>query len=265
MGDILNNVPDISGITDSIGKLGSLGSSFSPDQLLANIKTFFDGIVEKVVALVPGQVMDIYNTHKVLCILALVCILGVIAFEGYKVFRMVTYAGSAFLFGLIGFWYIAPALEGTLKPMIPEMLDYHTLVGVVCALIAIVLCACAFKFAIFIVGGIAGYVLGSGYIYGMLVSFFDSLTFLQNDTVKTVVGGIFAVLGALVFALMFKFVFVATTSFGGAIGACVLLQSILIPGANDTIKIAFEVAGIILAILALIRQHKQEEDLVFRL
>ena len=53
MGDILNNVPDISGITDSIGKLGSLGSSFSPDQLLANIKTFFDGIVEKVVALVP--------------------------------------------------------------------------------------------------------------------------------------------------------------------------------------------------------------------
>lgn len=233
--------------------------------VIEKIGAFFNGIVAHGVALIPQPIVDFYNTHTVLCILALVCVLALIAFEGYRFFRMLTYAGSAFLFGLVGYWYLAPAIADSVKPMVPEYLDYYAIVAVVCALVAVLLCHFAFNFVILIIGGFAGYFIGSTTLYGYLVSYFNTLEFLKGDNVKHIVGGIVAVIIAILFSILFKFLFMVLTSFGGCIGAAVLLQKILVPGGDDKIKMAFLVIGVIVGFIAIIRQHKEHENTVFRI
>ncbi len=259
MGDFLNNLP---AIPESLGKLGG---GLSVEQIFGHLGAYLNGLIDKAVGMVPAQIMDFYNTHKVLCLLAVICLLGLIAFEGYRFFRMLTYAGSAFLFGLVGYQYIAPAVASKLDPMIPDVIDCSVLIAVACALIAILLCVFAFNLVIFILGAAEGYLLGSIYVYGFLVSYFSSLDFLKAENVKYIVGGILAVIGALVFVLMFKLLFMLATSFGGSIGAALILKSILVPGGDDNVKIAFAVLGIVVAIFALVRQRKQESDIIFRL
>lgn len=256
MGDILNNLP---AMPDNIG------GSLSFDQIIGHLGVYFNGLIDKLVGMIPAPLMAIYNEHKVLFLLALVCILALVAFEGYRFFRMLTYAGSAFLFGLVGYWYISPMVADTLQPMLPDVLDVHVLVAVVCALVALLLCCIAFNLMIFILGGGAGFMLGTTVVYSFLVTFFSSLTFLQTDTVKYIVGGVLAVICALIFTLMFKILFMLATSFGGSIAAALILQSILVPGGDGNVKIAFAILGVVLGILALIRQRKQENDIIFRI
>ena len=264
MGDILNNLPAMPEIPALPEGLGNLAGSFSFEAIWAKICEFFGGHIANLKAMVPAQIMDIYNTHKVLFLLAIICVLGLVAFEGYRFFRMLTYAGSAFLFGLIGYWYVSPMLEATIKPMIPEIIDYHALVGVVFALAAILLCYCAFNFVVFLIGALAGYFVGSVYVYQFIVNYFNTLDFLKADTVKYIIGGVFAVICAMVFVLMFKLLFMVTTSFGASVIAMTLLQSIVVPGGDDNVKIAFEILGIAIGIFALVRQRKQESDSIFR-
>lgn len=260
MGDIINNATQIT-------LPGNLVSGFSFEQIGANIGAYLHGLIAKIIAMIPEQIMAIYNQHTVLFVLALACILGIIAFEGYRFFRVLVHGGSAFLFGLIGYWYIAPMsiLETNVKPLVPEYINYYAVVAVACAALALLLCRIAFNFVLFGLGAAAGYILGSTVIYGFLVSYFNSLTFLQMDSVKKVVGGIMAFILALVFVLMFKVIFLFITSFAGSIGAAMLLQSVLIPGADDTIKIVFAAIGFAFAIWAMVRQRKEQQNLIFAL
>ena len=261
MGDMLNNLP---ALPENLGSLFNFGGSVSFDQIISHLGAYFNGLIAKLVAMVPEQIMAVYNQHKILVLLAIICILGIVAFEGYRLFRMLVYAGSAFLFSLVGYWYIAPMLAEKIQPMVPEMMDYSVAVAVICAIVSILLCTFAFRLVIFIFGGAAGYILGSSYVYGFMLSYFSSLEFLKAESVKHIVGGIIAVITAIVFALMLKSLFRLATSFGGSIGAAVILQSILVPGADGVIKISFIILGVAVALLAIAIQHKQEEDIIFR-
>lgn len=262
MPDIMNNIPAIGDLT---GKLGDLAAGFSVENLMGKAGAYVNGLVAKLVAMIPESVKMLYNTHKVLFLLAAICVLVLVAYEGYRFFKAVTYAGSAFLFGLAGYWYISPMFEANLKPMVPEFIDYHAAVGVVCAVIAVVLCHFAFNLVLLIIGGGAGYLLGTGMVYTFITNYFNTLAFLQNDNVKKVIGGIIAVIVAMVAVLLFKLLFMLLTSFGGMVGAAILLQTILIPAADQTVKYAFIGIGAVLAIAAMVRQHNQENNLVFKI
>jgi hypothetical protein len=140
---LLSIIPEIPAIPEGLGNLENLGnlvSGFSVEEIIGKAGAYFNGLIAKLVAMIPPSVMALYNTHKVVFLLAAICLLVLVAYEGHRFFKMVTYAGSAFLFGLIGFWYLSPALEATLRPMIPPILDYHVTVAVACAVIAVLLC-----------------------------------------------------------------------------------------------------------------------------
>ena len=261
MGDILNNLPNIPAIPENI--IGDISGAFSPEQIMAKAVAFGQGLLAKLLGMIPESVMNIYNQHTVLCMLAAICILALIAYEGYRFFKAIAYTGSAFLFGLVGYWYIAPALADKLQPMIPDILDYKATVAVACSALAIVLCRYAFNFVLLAIGGGAGFILGSGMVYNYIVAYFNTLPFLQSDNVKKIVGGVVAVIAAILCVMLFKLVFSLATSFGGMVGAAVLLQMILIPAAEQQVKTVFIAAGVVLGIVAIIRQRKQENDLVF--
>ena len=261
MGDILNNLPNIPAIPENL--IGDISGAFSPEQIMAKAIAFGQGLLTKLLGMIPESVMNIYYQHTVLCMLAAICVLCLIAYEGYRFFKAVTYTGSAFLFGLVGYWYVAPALADKLQPMIPEMLDYNATVAVACSAIAIVLCRYAFNFVLLAIGGGLGYFFGGSLVHGFIASYFNTLSFLQTDNVKNVVSGIVAVIAAMIFVLLFKLLFCLLTSFGSMVGAALLLQMILIPGAEQQVKTVFIAAGVVLGIAAIIRQRKQENDLAF--
>ena len=102
-------------------------------------------------------------------------------------------------------------------------------------------------------------------IYGFIINYFNTLTFLQTDMVKKVIGGIVAVIFAMVFVLLFKLLFTLATSFGGMVGAALLLQMILIPTGDTNMRNAFIAAGVVLGIACLIRQHNEERNTIFRI
>lgn len=219
-----------------------------------------DQLKEKIMNLsLFKSLLNIYAQHRVLVLLAAACILVLLAFEGYKLFKMSVYGGGAFVFGLLGLWYLAPKLPDAVRTIVPDILAFDALVALACALVAVFLARFAFKFMIMILGGVAGYFLGSMYIYNIMLNYFNTLDFLKMDAVKHIVGGVFAALLALIFLLMFKHIFMVGTSFGGMIGASIFVRMMLIPTAEDSIKISFIVLGVAVAIFAVIRQYKEEE------
>ena len=258
--DILSNIPGMPALPEN---LGDLTAGFSLENLLASAGAFAKDLFAKLVAMIPESVFAIYNAHKVIFLLLLVCVLGLVAFEGYRFFKMLAYAGSAFLFGVVGYWYLAPALESTLRPMIPEILDYHATVAIGCAIVAVLLCTYAFNLVMFGIGAVAGYAFGNAFVYGYIVNQFNTLTFLQNDDVKKVVSLMVAVIAAFFFVWAIKLVFMFATSFGGMVGGALLLQQILVPGADQQVQFTFVIIGIALAIFSLIRQRNIENNSIF--
>ena len=220
----------------------------------------FDQLLEKIkdTSLFKG-IFHVYAQHRVLVLLAAACIFALIAFEGYKLFKMSVYGGGAFVFGLLGLWYLAPKIPETVRALIPDIIDFDALVALVCALVAVFLARFAFKFMIMILGGVAGYFLGSMYIYSILTNYFSTLDFLKMGVVKHVVGGVFAALLSILFLLLFKHIFMVLTSFGCMIDAFVFIRMMILPNADMTLKISFIVLGVAVGVAAVVRQYKEEE------
>jgi hypothetical protein len=231
--------------------LGSLTAGISLDSLLASASGLID--------LLPDPVKDLYTANKTTCLLALACLLALFAFEGYKIFKMLLFAGSAFGFAYIGLNFIAPVIPAEVRTMIPDIVEFDVLVAVICALLAVFICKCAYTLMIMILGGVTGYLVGANLVYPVLIDYFNTLEFLRMDAVKHIVGGAIAAVMVLLFILFFKNVYIVGTSFGGAIASALVVQSTLIPTADDSVKICFILVGLALGIFAVVRQYREEE------
>ena len=217
------------------------------------------GYVAGVIGLLPPHIVGLIEQYKPLFLLAAICVVSLLAFEGYKLFKMLVYIGGAFAFGYLGITYLTPLIAETVVPMLPANINFPGLVAVVCALIAVFLTRCAYTFMIMVIGGVGGYFLGSTVIYNLLVGYFNTLDFLQGDMVKHIVGGVIAALLALIFILLFKHIYMLATSFGGMIACALLLQNIVMPSADENTQICFIILGVAVGIFALVHQYKEEE------
>lgn len=224
------------------------------------------GKLTELVNLLPAPILELYKTHTVIFMMVAACLLVLLAFEGYKIFKMLLFAGSAIGFGVVGFWYLAPIIPESIKAYVPAIVEVDVLVAIALALIAIFLCKVAQPLMIMILGGLTGYLAGSTLVYNLLVNQFNTLEFLKIDVVKHIVGGAIAAVMVLIFLLFFKHLYIVGTSFGGVIAAALMIQSILLPAADDSMKICFIILAIALGVFALVRQYTEEEkamELVF--
>ncbi len=245
MGDFLSNLTSGALPEGGAGKLDIMGT-----------------LTAEITKLIPPGVLAFYNANTVLCQLGLICIFVLLAIQGYKLFKMAMYAGSAFLFGYFGLKFLAPKLAPMIGGFIPAEagIKVDVLIAIVCALIAVILTRVAYNFMIMVLGGALGYYLGSTVIYGALINYFHTLEFLTKfEVVKHIVGGVFAGILGILFILMFKHLFIIFTSFGGSIGAGLALQLMVMPAAGLPVKIAFAVLGLALGIYAIVHQYREEE------
>lgn len=242
---------DVNSIVSSAGSaLESAKSWFSIDKLT--------GLATDLIDKIPDEIMAIYNAHKSICMFAAICLLALIAFEGYKILRMAVFGGGAFLFGIIGFMYLAPNLPESVVDMVPDIVDINALCAVACALAAVLFASFAYNFMIMILGGVAGYFLGSMFLYGLLLEYFNTLDFLYDPKAEMIVGFVVAAVVGLLFVLVFKPLFTVLTTFGALTGAAVLLQMLLVPEADESLRLSFIVLGLAAAIFAMARQRKDE-------
>lgn len=223
-----------------------------------DINAFIEKI-KSLLELLPAPVKELYQQNTMLCLMAVTCLLALLAFEGYKIFKMLLYSGGAFGFAYVGYQFIAPVLPDNIKEMIPDMVNADVLVAVLCALIAVFICKCANTLMIMILGGVCGYFAGSTFVYDILVDYFNTLDFLKLDMVKHIVGGAIAAVCVLLFILFFKHAYIVGTSFGCAIAAALVAQSALVPTADVTLKLSFALVGVALGIFAVVHQYKEEE------
>ena len=231
--------------------VGTLMNALHLDAITASV----GNLVNKL----PAPILELYKNNTIVCLLAVTCLLVLFAFEGYKIFKMLLFAGSALGFGALGYWVIAPLLPKESNALFPEMVQVDVLVVICLALFAIFLCKVAQPFMIMLLGGIVGYLVGSTFVYTLLVGHFNTLEFLTMDVVKHIVGGAIASVMVLIFLLFFKHIYIVGTSFGGTICAALITQSILLPEADDSVKISFIILAITVGIFAVIRQYREEE------
>ena len=223
-------------------------------------------LIDKVIArlteywgMIPEGVFDFYYEHRVPCLIVAICLMALIAFEGYKLFKMAMYIISAGAFAIGGYYFIAPIVAQYTAGVIPEFVKVEALVAIICALIAVFLTRCAYTFMIMILGGVCGYAFGYIYLWRVIRDFFNTLQFLRDPIARYIIGGVCAAVCVLLFILLFKHVFIVGSSFGAMAFAGILLQKLVVPTADDMLKMSFILFGIAVGIFAVVRQYKEEE------
>ena len=246
-----------------------MGDAIAVLEKLKNV-LMIDKVIDKImgyVDLIPDFVKNFYYAHRDICLIVAICLLVLVGFEGYKLFKMALYAGSAAACLYLGKRFLAPLVVGYFESHLPDYIDSDILVGAVCALIAVFLCRCAFNFMIMVLGGACGYFFGALYVWRVIKSYFNTLEFLEQPMAKYIIGGVFAAICVILFVLLFKHAFIVGSSFGCLAAAGWLLQKLAASGATKEVKFAFIIVGAVIGIFALIHQYKEEEratDVLFR-
>ena len=143
-----------------------MGESFSAiTQSAAELFNFenISGLFATLINMLPAPVLALYAEHTVPFLLVAICLLVLLAFEGYRIFKMLMFVGSAAVFGIGGYWYIAPLIPESAKAL--DLLNMDALIAVLCALLALFLTKCAYSFMIMLLGGAIGYYIGSTYVF----------------------------------------------------------------------------------------------------
>ena len=222
-----------------------------------------DKVIEKLtgyLGLIPDFVKDFYYSHREICLIVAICLLALVGFEGYKLFKMAMYVGSSAGFAYLGYTYLAPVVVGYIDGFIPDIIDASVVIAFVCALIAVILTRCAFNFMIMLLGGGCGYFFGAIYVWRVVKGYFSTLQFLEDPIAKYIIGGVFAAICVILFILLFKHAFIIGSSFGCLAAAGWLLQKLAAPGASQEVKFAFIVVGAVIGIFAVVRQYKEDEN-----
>ena len=223
------------------------------------ITDIFGIVAAKLCSVLPAGLVQFYFANQLMCNFALICLLMLLAVEGYKIFKMALYAGGAFAFAYLGYLFLVPKIPASILSMIPPVVKPQFAVALACGLVALLLTRFARSLMMMILGGALGYYIGSTTMYGILVNYFNTLKFLQNDITKAIVGGVFAAIMAILFLLLFKHAFIIVSSIGGAATAAYLLYPMVIAAQTDSIRNGFLIGGVIIGVICLIRQYREEQ------
>ena len=221
------------------------------DKVVARLTQYWD--------MIPDVVFDTYYKHRESWLILAVCLLVLIAFEGYKFFKMALYVGGAAGLGIVGYYTVGPIVAKYAGGFIPEFVKTEAIVAILFALLAIFIVRCAYNFAVMLLGTAFGFLVGYVYVWRVIRDFFSTLAFLKNDIARYIIAGVMAAVFTLLFILLFKHVFIVCSSFGALGFAGLLVQKLVVPGADDMMKGCFILVGLAVAVFAVVHQYKEEE------
>ncbi len=226
------------------------------------VVNFMKGFAEKLIAMIPSSVLSLYANYKIPILIALIALCVLISLEGYKIFKGALYIVAASGLGFVGYKYVASfvlAKFGAMLPAAPFGISYEALIPLALALIGVFLVKFAYKFTVMLLGGACGFALGYFFVSGLLVTMFPTLTFLTSVAAKAVVGLVFAGILGIFFILLFKHLFILTSSLGCMAAAGFMTCILVMPAAPDTYKLVAAVLGLIVGIYSTIHQYNEEQ------
>ena len=188
--------------------------------------------------------------------LVLICfvIAGIfVATQAYGIFIKLQTLEGALLFGYLGYaissLFLTDAIEGINLPGI---------IGIACAGLGALIFVKLLKFSLFILGGLGGWVAGSA-LCGLIMMWLPDAEFLQTPAGIYVISGVAALILGFLFMLLFKPLYIITTSFGGGVVAGVSALAIVTGITETAINIGL-VAGLVVGLICCIVQFKRAAD-----
>ena len=209
---------------------------------------------------VPASQTDFFNMLTTPLALVVAGLLVVFAFEGYKVFKAALYIGSAVALGIVGDVFLAPLVPESFVEMLPPniTLDVHGAVAVVCAIAGVLLTRLSIKFMVFVMGGVAGYLVGSLYVVELVRNYFTTLGFLRHNFVAIAFGAACALVASIFFILLFKYVYIIGSGLGGMAAAALIVGKTVMPEEGDLVMFCYIALGVVIGIFAAAHQFIEE-------
>ena len=229
-------------------------SAFLLDKVYHKLLSYLDFI--------PDSVKNFYYENRILCYMVAIAGLFLLAFEGYKLFKLGLYVLTGAGFGYATYALVGPYAEQVLSDKLPEIIDIKVVCGFVVGLIFVLITKFLYKFIVMIIGLGCGYLFGYVYVWRVLVANFPTLQFVQTPTARYIIGFIFGAFAALIFLFVFKHAVIIGTGVGCPVFAAYLASKILVPGGDASVKICFMVLGAAVAVFATVRQYREEERAV---
>ena len=215
--------------------------------------------LEKLYAQIPEEYIVFLQNYSFYISLGLIAAFVIFALFGYKLFKIELAITGAATFGLLGFWYLAPLIVNALGERVPENVNLYVITGLACAAIGAVLVILIHKLAIFVGGAAAGAAIGWGVC--MLVGMY----YTESEFINSMAGRIvFAVVGGLIFGVLFLFLFkpiyIIVTSVGGMVVVGYLVaSSVMSIESPIVVGISMAVGGL-LGVFAAVYQFRSNRD-----
>lgn len=183
-----------------------------------------------------------------------------VAFFGYRLFKL----SIIILAVSLGYTFGAVSLGALVGDAIPGF-DVTVILGIACALVFGLLSLKIYKALIYFSGALLGAFIG---FCVPVVAFFvfghSSLFILIGFIIGIVLGVVLAVLGAKLVYKIFKPYIIITTSLIGSVFAAITV-SLLIYRENEAALGAFTLAGLVLAVIAMVVQFRMNRGKEFNL
>ena len=182
-----------------------------------------------------------YLTFPIVLIVAVVA--GFFAFNGYSIFKKCLSLFGAIAFGVVGSSIIAPII-----PLELPFINFNALVGIVLAVVGAILMIYVYKLAIFVIGAAGGY---------FVAQLFIAPLFELQGTVALVVSIVAAVILGIIALLLFKPLFIISSSVLSLTVVGALASYVVFAEANMIITIVCAVIGLVIGIIAAVKQFQE--------
>lgn len=187
-------------------------------------------------------------------------LLVLLAVQGYKIFKSLTYVVAAVGLGFAGHLYLAPRVADFIIPKIPESvsIDVNVAIAFLCAMFGVLIAHFSHEFVVFCLGGACGYAIGYFIVAGKLAAYFTSIPFLTHKFAYIGVGVVCALMLAIFFLLTFKYLYIIGSSVGLMILSCYILFKQMMPEGDGKISVGFMAVGALIGIFMMIHQFSEE-------
>ena len=226
---------------------------------MAAVKDLIAKVLAKVLTYIPGPIMEFIRGHKELVSIVLIGLFVLVAFEGYRIVRGCIYVGAGIGAAAAAYILVGKFIPAALLAKVPPQINVKGIIAILCGIIAVLLVKFAYKVVVFFIGAAVGFASGYFVIAKVLARVFNTLKFLNTKLAFLVIGGVFALLCAIIFVLAFKHICMIGSGVGGMALAAVLAGKLVMPSISMPVLLCVGLAGVIGGILCTVYQYKVEE------
>ena len=206
----------------------------------------------------PESILTFYTTYSMLTKFIVIIGLIFVAFFGFKAFRTLLILGGSMIGAALAGTHLTSFLAPYIEAHIPEWLHIDTLIAVVAAILAALICWKLYKLVIFAGGAAVGYIFVGPIAAEWLTTAVPSFeAALASQIGIIIVSVLCALICALVLYIFFKPLFIIGTSVGGlALAGFSTVYAVVSTAPDKNILIGGVAAGAIIGIFAMIHQFK---------